>query len=313
MVVLVEYLQLAVVLAVCDKGGLEGIKEKYGAGVYCAISIPLLFVIFIKMIIFLQETAFYICSFLFYNISEISIILALLLTCFYLGIKGARTIGRGYEVCIWIIPIIAIFGIAFGKIDLEEIYLTPIFEAGANTYISAIGKYLVYMFDFSPLLFVKIKTARPASLVVSSLLATICVSGCYALFIATYGNAAGQANCAFARLATFNTVESEIGSLDWPSTLLWITTGVLSLSLKMNAVEHTFNAMKIKKFGSAAFCIALAIVLIFKITTIIDAINATTNGVQYAVFGVEMTIPIIALCLISAKKNEETKLYAAQN
>lgn len=311
-VVAVEFLQLAVVLLVTKEGGMDGIKEKYGNKVYCIISIPFLFVIFIKMLVLTQELTNYLCSFFFYNISETAITVVLILAIAYLGTRGARSIGRLYEISIWLIPIIIIFGLFFGEIEFEGNYLTPLFEDGAQTYFSAIGKFLIFTFDFSPLLFFKPKVKKITPIAVCMVLGTASVVGGYALLYSLYGNASMHATFGFARLAAFNTVISEIGSLDWPSVLLWLITGTLSLALKINAVNRISDGLKLKKAGTFIFCAAVLIVLITSVKTLSEAVKFVTNGIQYAVFAVEVALPLVVL-LLYAIKNGRRREYAPQS
>ena len=310
MVVIVEFLQLAIVLLVAREGGMDGIREKYGNKVYCVVSIPFLFVIFIKMLVLTQELVHYLCSFFFYNIPETAIVSALMLVIAYLGTRGARAIGRLYELSIWLIPIIVIFGAFFGEIELEGNFLTPVFEDGAKTYVSAVGKFLIFTFDFSPLLFFKPKVKKIAPIAVCMVLGTASVVGGYALLYSLYGNASLHATFGFARLAAFNTVISEIGSLDWPSVLLWLITGTLSLALKINAVNRISDGMKLKKCGTFIFCAAVLTVLLTSIKTLSEAVEFVTGGVQYAVFAIEIALPLIVLLMYAIKNGRRE--YAPQ-
>lgn len=314
-IVAIEFIQLAAVLLIANKGGMEGIKEKYGAKVYCLLSIPILFVIFIKTILFTKEIVIYVCRFLFYNIDEVSILMIVLVVVFYLGVKGVRAVGRLFEIAVWLIPLIIIFGVFFGELQLESGYLTPLFEDGFSTYSSTVGKFLIYTFDFSPLLYAKIKVKKARNIVVCSILSTLTVIFCYALLYSAYGNASVLASYGFARLGTFHTVVSEIGSLDWPSSILWLMVAVLSLSFKINAVDRIMKEFKIPKIGTALFLIGASIVLILKIETIADAIQLVTGGIQYAVFACEIVVPLIVLILYAIKENtnKENKIYATQN
>ena len=301
----VEFLQMGLVLYVCSKGGLEGIKEKYGKKTYCLVALPMLFIVFMKMLILTQEITTYICSFLFYNVAEKFITPLVLLVVFYLGIKGARAIGRLFELSIWFLPIIAVFGIFFGKIDMDATYLTPLFQENAGVYLSTPLKYLIFTFDFSPLLFFKIKFQRKSPVVLCSFLSILTVTAGFALLYCAYGNASAHANCAFARLATFNTIVSEIGGLDWPSTLLWLVTAVLSLSLKIGAVHRISDSFGTKHVGTFLFCFAIGITLLSAVKTISDALNVVTNGVQYGVFAAEILLPVVVILLLTLRKKEE--------
>ena len=222
---------------------------------------------------------------------------------------------RLFEIAVWLIPLIIIFGVFFGELQLESGYLTPLFEDGFSTYSSTIGKFLIYTFDFSPLLYAKIKIKKARNIVVCSILSTLTVIFCYALLYSAYGNASVLASYGFARLGTFHTVVSEIGSLDWPSSILWLMVAVLSLSFKINAVDRIMKEFKIPKIGTALFLIGASIVLILKIETIADAIQLVTGGIQYAVFACEIVVPLIVLILYAIKENtnKENKIYATQN
>ena len=312
-VVTVEFLQMGVVLAVANLGGMESIKEKYGTKVYILLSIPLIFVMFVKMAVFIQEIVYYVCSFLFYNIPEAGVMIALMLVIFYLAVKGIKAIGRLYEIAIWIIPIIIAFGLFFGEAKFTEIYLTPIFNENLTVYTSALGKYLIYAFDFSPLLFVRVKIKKVFPIAICSLFSVVAVTICYMLLYSAYGNASFLADFGFARLGTFNTVVSEIGSLDWPSSLLWLCTAILSLSFKLNAVNCFMNACKLKKAGTAVFSSGIVILLLVIFKNLIKGIQFATSGIQYAVFACEVAVPIIALALHLFKMKKENKSNSELN
>lgn len=311
-VVLIEFLQLWLVLFVSEQGGMDGIKEKYGKKVYCAVAFPMFFVVFIKMIVLTQEIVNYVCSFMFYNISESAIMPIVMLVVFYLGTRGAKAVGRMFELSVWLIPFIVVFGAVFGKAQLETMYLTPIFDFPGKEYLSAIGKYLIFTFDFSPLLFFKPKIKKVAPIAICSLLGTAAVVIAYALLFSVYGTASEHASFGFTRLATFSTVISEIGSLDWPSVMLWLIAGVLSLALKINAIDRINENLGTKKIGTAAFCVGIAIVLLTAIKTQQEAIEFASSGVQYAVFASEIALPLVLIALYAAKKRKGGE-YASQN
>lgn len=304
----VEFLQMGLVLFVCAKGGLEKVKERYGRKIYCLVALPMLFIVFMKMLILTQEITTYVCSFLFYNVAEKFITPLILLVTFYLGIKGARAIGRLFELSIWFLPIIVAFGIFFGKTDLNGVYLTPLFQAPASDYARTVTKYLIFTFDFSPLLFFNVRPKRVAPVAVCSVCSVLTVVTGFALLYCAYGNASSHANCAFARLATFNTIISEIGGLDWPSTLLWLVTAVSSLALKIAAVDRFMDGLGAKKVGTFVYVLAIGWVLLSAVKTIPEALQTVTSGVQYAVFGAEILLPVAALCLLARKKE---RAYAA--
>ena len=308
----VEFIQLWAVLFVCQKGGMAGIREKYGDVVYFIIACPLLLVVFVKSVLFITEIVNYVSTFLFYNIVDTPVILTLILICYYFANKGARTVARIFETTVWLIPVIIIAGLAFGETDLSGECLLSVFPDGGRAIPEAISKYLIYTFDFSPLLFCKIKIKRKIGIGLFSALGVAALVGCYMIFYCRYGRASFLIDCAFARLASFDTVISEVGSLDWISCILWITTAILNLSIKFNAVAEIGTGLKIKReIGLGAFCIALAVVLLKVYVNMEEAFLLATSGIRFAVFGIEIAVPLVMLILLSIK--EKGGAYAAQS
>lgn len=300
----VEFIQLWAVLFACEKGGMEALRKKCGNVIYFAVSCPLLFVIFVKSILFITEIVNYVSTFLFYNIVDAPIIISLLLISYYFAYKGARTVARVFETTIWLIPVIVIAGLAFGETELHGDCLLSVFPDGGSDILRSASKYLIYTFDFSPLLFCKIKIKRKAGIGLFSALSVAMLMGCYMIFYCRYGRASFLIDCAFARLASFDTVISEVGSLDWISCILWITTAVLNLAIKLNAVAEIGTGLKISRpIGLGVFCVALGVVLTKVFVNMREAFLMATSGVQYAVFGIEIAVPIVLLLLLAAKKN----------
>lgn len=300
--VIIELLQMLLVLFVCNQGGMEGIKERYGSTVYRVISIPMLFVFAIKIILFLHEISTYVTSFLFYNSREFGSIMLILITALYIGIKGGRAIGRLFEVIVWIAPFVFLLGLFYGKLEFNEVHLNPLFNQNGDIYLDAIGKYLIYAFDFSPLLFMKVSIKKPTPIAISSVVCFISVVGCYILLYGVYGNASSYVHSAFSRLASFNSAVSETGSLDWPSGLLWITSGILNVALKIGGVSVIMDNFHMKKVGTTVFALIIAIIMYYLLRTFDTMLEFCTGGVQYAVVIIEIGLPILLLLLYMVKK-----------
>ena len=302
----VEFLQLALVLAVVKHGGMEKIFEKYGVFAYLAFLLPLFFVMVTKSVVFLSEIYFYVCDYLFYNVTSLPIVALTLLVTFYLGIKGAKAVGRVFELSVWLLPLIVLFGVLFGKATLSFQYLTPVLEDGGSGAIGGIDKYLLYTFDFSPLLFLKVEEKKNVRVIVSAVLCVAAVAFCYVLLVASYGRATFLISDAFAHLASFSVVISEIGSLDWPSALLWTTTATGNLALKFSAMGEGLHRLKIRR-EVGLFCIA---VLVGVLTLVAfpgyrEIMDLVTSPVRYVVVGLEIVIPLVLLPLLVHRKPKE--------
>lgn len=309
---LAEFLQLWTVLFVCQKGGMRTLRLRYGDNVYRLISCPLLLVIFVKCVLFITEITNYITNFLFYNVVDAPILLTLLVICFYFGYKGARSIARIFETTVWLIPVIILTGLIFGETDIKGDCLLSVFPDGGSMLPEAVKRYLIYTFDFSPLLFCDVKIKKKGSVGVFSVFSILALVGCYMLFYCRYGRASFLIDCAFARLASFDTVISEVGSLDWISCILWLTVAILNLSLKLNAVAEIGAGLRCKRrLSIGIFCVLLAVVLLKVWTNMEKAFSMATGGVQYIVFGIEIAVPVVMLCLFAVKNRGG--YYAAQS
>ncbi len=303
---LAEFLQLWAVLFVCERGGMNGIRERYGNVVYLLLSCPLLLVIGVKSILFVTEIVNYLTTFLFYNVIDAPIVLSLLLVCFYFATKGARSIARIFELTLWLLPVILLMGLIFGETTLQGEYLLSVFAGGGSSILTAIGKYLVYTFDFSPLLFCNIKVKRKIGIGIFSLFSILVTMGCYMLFYCRYGRASYLMGCAFARLASFDTVITEVGSLDWISCILWVTTAILNLSLKLNAVAEISTGFRLKRhWGVGLFTLLLAFLLLKVWVNVDKAFTMASSGIQYVVFGIEVALPFIMIILYSHPQKKE--------
>lgn len=305
----VEFLQMGLVLFIVSKGGMEGIGSLYGTNVQRLIAAPLIFVMSVKSLVFITEIQTYVCDYLFYNISSFPIICAIMVVIFYLALKGVKTIGRIFELSIWFIPLIFLFGILFGKARLQPEYLGPLFADGPSELFGGLNKYIIYTFDFSPLLFFKIEKGKNARIVIASVLAVIAVCGCYMILIASYGRATFLVNDAFARLASFNTVVSEIGSLDWPSAMLWLTTSICNVALKFAAMAEILKYFNVKKaFGAGSLCVVVGGLLIFLFRGFKEALRLTVHPIRFIVIGIEIAVPIILLILYAVKNRKGVTL-----
>ena len=298
-----EFVQLWAVLWVCSKGGMQGIRARYGDGAYFALSAPLLMVIFIKCLLFISEIVNYLSTFLFYNIVDMPLVLTLMVVCYYFSYKGARSIARIFELSVWLVPVIFLMGLIFGETEISGDCLLPVFAQGGGAVPQAVAKYLVYTFDFSPLLFCNVKVKSKGRIALFSFLSVVALVGCYMLFYCRYGRAAFLIDCAFARLASFDTVISQVGSLDWISCILWVTVAVLNLSLKLNAVAEIGTGVRIKRhLFAGAFCLLLTFVLLKGNFTMKKTLEMVTGGVQYAVFGIEILLPAVMGALYMRKQ-----------
>lgn len=304
-----EFLQLALVLYVVRLGGLDAIFDRYGRAAYLCFALPLFFVMSVKSVVFVSEIYFYVCDYLFYNVPAYPVVAATLLVVCYVASKGAKAVGRIFELSVWLIPLIVLFGALFGKVRLSWQYLTPVLEDGGAAAVQGIDKYLLYAFDFSPLLFLKVEPKKNIRVAVSAVLCVAAMVFCYILLVASYGRATFLISDAFAHLASFNVVISEIGSLDWPSALLWTTTATGNVALKYSAMGEGFRYMKIRReIGLFILALLVGLLVLFAFGGYSEIMALVVSPVRYVVVGLEIVLPVLLTALLAKKRKEA---YAA--
>lgn len=321
-----EIVQLSLILAIQKMGGIDGLKKAVGIHWTRLILLPLVFVFLTKSLVFFNEIVNYASSFLFYNVEDWSIKIALLIAIGYLALKGTKAIGRISELSLVFLPFILIIGLSFGKVDLHFEYVLPFFEDGAAPVFDGIWKYIFYAFDFSPFLFIGIaeKKKSPPPMdkglnlnnnrrkkafpwfTVGSVAAIAGVAATYLLFIASYGDASYLVDNAFARLASFNVVTTEIGSIDWPAVIFWLVMAIVCISLKLAGIGFVGETFGIRKhysvLGSVAALWALSSFVLKNVT---QGIVFLESAWRFAVFGTEIFVTLTVFFLLFAKKAAE--------
>ncbi len=305
---IIEFAQLILILFFVNKGGVDGIKEKYHINLVRIIGVPLLLVYFVKLTLCLSETFTYLQFYAFYNVRPEPIVFSFLIIVAYLAFKGVKTLGRLFEIAIWFVPLILILGLAFGKVELKPEYMRMVFDKGLSPIFSGLRKYLVYTLDFTPLLFIKLDNKKRSALKLSvaSIFSIMILGGLFMVLVAYSGRATFLVNESFASLASFNTVTSEIGNLEWPAGMLWVTMSLFSMALTIFAVAEIGKAFKIKRQISIGIvCTIIGILSLTLFTKTASVLQYLTEDRQLFLFCIEIAVPIILLILILIKPKEK--------
>ncbi len=314
---LTELTQLLFVVKIDKMGGLYAIKEKYGDVVYFLLTVPLLAVIVLKASVYTAETTSYANSYLFYNITTRGVGVVVIITSAYIGLKGAKGMGRLIEIVTWLVPVAILIGLLFGKLKLKPTYALPILGEGFVPVARSYEKVLFWVLDFSPLLFFKIredvvlqkrKRSRfpwvPTLSIASALFMTIL----YLLYVMNYGQAGHLVDTAFSSLGAFNVVNTEIGSIDWPAITLWLTIAIISLSLKLFSAGKIISGFKIK-FPIAVGLVAIIVVVLgqYLFYNLDRAFTFATSVIKYFALGIELGVPFVAYILLDLKERKLTR------
>lgn len=316
-VMLTEITQLAFIVKIDKMGGLDAIKEKYGAGVYLLLLAPLLVVLVLKASVYTSETTSYANSYLFYNITTKGVGVIVLLASAYVAIKGAKGLGRLIEQITWLVPIAIIIGLLFGKLQLKPTNLLPIGANGIFPIAKSFDHVLFWTLDFSPLLFLKVsedtalsprKRSRFPILPFLAILSLVFMTLLYALYVMNYGQAGHLVDTAFSSLGAFNVVNTEIGSIDWPAITLWLSIALVSLALKLFGAGKILASVKLPfPLGVAVSGLIVVILGQYVFYNLERAFNFATSIVRYFVIGVELLTPFIAYTLLDIKERKSSK------
>lgn len=324
-----ELMSLCVIVGVEKLGGLEKIKRVCGKPLYCILLAPFLFNVVVKVSVYLAEVNAYVCSYMFYNIAEEGVCAVFMIFTVYCAARGAKCLARLSELTLWIVPVIIIVGVIFGRIDLEPESILPVLADGADPVWNALDKYLFWGFDLTPLLFFRrreeggvpaLKRSRVPWLPISGGVYLVIIVGLYLVFVMNYGGGGGLVGFAFSSLGAFSMVNTEIGSLDWPAIMLWQTVSVIAVAVKIYAGARVAEEIKINRTVAVTaigiICYILAIT-VFENTS--ESFAFATGAVRYVVTGINLGVPILfAAILLSAKIAESRqrargKLTEAKN
>jgi hypothetical protein len=314
LIMLTEGAQLLFIILVDKKGGLDAIRERYGDTVYFLITLPILLVLVLKASVYTAETTSYANSYLFYNITTKGVGIVVILASSYLAIKGAKGIGRLVELAVWLIPVAIIIGALFGKLKLSPSYVLPIGANGLTPIALSYNDALFWALDFSPLLFFKTqedtllrkeKRAKIPTIPIAITLSILFMTLLYLFYVMNYGEAGHLVDTAFSSLGAFNVVNTEIGSIDWPAITLWLTVAIISLALKIFGSGAVLHSLRLP-FPISCLIVGVIVITLSQLLfyNLERAFSLATSFVKYIVFGLEISMPMVAFTLLDIKERK---------
>lgn len=307
-----EILTLAFIVPVSVRGGLKVVSEKYGNFVYSLIAVPVIAVSVIKILVYVADVNAFTSSYLFYNISTDKVGIVFVIAAAYIATKGFKGIGRSALVAVWFIPLILIIGLLFGIADLDFARLRPVAASDAEHLFRSLDSSMFWGFDLSPLMFCSLKESAERSETATKKIyisvfaavtaASAVIAFVYAAYIAVYGGATYISPHAFAALGSFNVVNTEIGSIDWPAVVTWLAFAVLMISFSFAAVGEGAKTYGIK----APIAISVAAVAVCVIGPLFfynfeKAVEFAKTPIKYVVFGINILLPPAAFILVMRK------------
>lgn len=328
--VLIEAGMLAVIVRISALGGMEAVKERYGTAVYLALALPAAMLFTVKCAVYMSEVNTFTTSYLFYNVSAEAAGVILAVAIVFLGVRAAKGIGRVAEIALWLIPILILIGAVFGKIKVEPSYVRPVAADGIGPIASAFDRSLFWFFDYTPLLFFRLKTnenvaerkrkssgaadaegsvkgalgslKKYAPVIGGALGAVLIIPFLYAVFVMTYGMSGHLVGNAFSSLGSFNVVNTEIGSIDWPAIVLWLCFAVIVLSILVFAAGRTVESVGVPL--PVAVTVAAAVALILAETLFFNsekAMRFALSAARYPAAAIAVTVTAATLILLERR------------
>ena len=305
---ILEFIQLFFIVSVVKEGGFPALKEKIGKGWYLLLTVPLLLVFGVKTIVYVAEGINYVSTFLFYNTQKVNVTILLMIAVGYIAIAGVNTMGRLSEIMVWVLPVIFVVGFAFGEVRLKPEYVAPVLTNGYLPVLKGIGKYMMWTFDLTPLLFCSMTDKHPKRplLPIAAVTCTVTITVFYLLFIMNYGGSAQYIEHAFAALAAFNVVNTEIGSIDWPTITIWMGMMLIALGLKAYGAGKIGEGFGLPyRIGTVIFVAIATILCLFVFHNLEKGIALGVSVMKYIVIAIDCLVPVVAFTVVKVLKAKE--------
>lgn len=164
------------------------------------------------------------------GISPFVVILLLLLPVTYLAVKGIKCIARSCELCFLLVLFIFVGTLVFIKTDFDFGRNLPVFPVEPADFFKNGFRFGIYMGDWLPLIFVRIKKKRFPYFGTSVWFTFALMIIVILLGIASYGESLGYVDNLILRLAGFNQLAAEIGRLEWTTLCSSVIMIVFHLS-----------------------------------------------------------------------------------
>lgn len=298
-----EAFEIFFVVQVSKNNGMETFKKNFGKIGYMLILVPMCVLSLLRSLSLIMGIEKYTTQFLLYKINQTPVIILLVIVILYVSSKGPKGIVRLCELAVWLIPIGILMGLFFGKVELNSELLLPVAGEGAGRIFLSVNKYLFFISDFTPLMLLTIKPDKKPYLLLAPVINTLVVVGIFVLFVMNYGNSGFLIQHAFAKLAQFNVMNSEIGSIDWPFISVWIILGITAICAKIFPIGELGNELGLKK--TPTFIIAAGLILIaifFWIKTLDNSMKMAVGNIKYLAIAVQFLLPVIVLCMNKYKE-----------
>ncbi len=312
---LIDIAVLSLIYIIKSRVGLLEFKSKALRVITCCIALGLSLYFIIQASLSATETVEYMLQSFFDGNDRLQMIVPLAVLAGYFAYKGEKSLGRSAEIFIWSLVITVGISVVFNRAELSFDAILPVLDENAQEKLLR-GRFTFLWFgDYLPFLFIDIrdrKKSRPALVLVGGVGIALATSALFAVFTMQWGDITESVPNAFARLAGYNFISSDVGKADWIAILHWIVACALKLSLLLlgasNAFKYVFGE-KARKIYAPVSTAVMAGLIYFVVK---DVQIEYALGTKLWVVGLIMTVIIpvtLTLFAFFSPKRTESVIY----
>ena len=290
---LVDIVEFVLIYLFIKDGGDEMLRDKipYKIG----IGILLVF-LSVKCVGFFSFAVLFFTVELYVGISPIIVVSILLAPMLYLGLKGVFTIGRTAEILAPIILAIIVLNLVFldCKIDINR--NLPVLSLPLKDFAIHSLKYGLWLGNFFPLLFVKVKNKKfpyvSSSVAVTTILTVVAVM----IGVAMYGDAMKILGNLLVEISGFNQLSTEIGRMEWTALFAVIVMGVVEISFLFFGITECSVRLVSSKLPAIIIVVGTVVLLSLLLPSpqvIADISHSTIVGV--IMMSISLILPVYFL------------------
>ncbi len=245
---LVDVLVLGGIYLIKSRVGLLCFENKAFKVLAKIIAIAFAVYFLIQAIFLSTETVEYVLQSFFDGHDRLQMIIPLFVLCGYLAYKGEKSLARCAEIFIWSLAITIGISLVFNSAKLNTDLILPILDENGGEKLLKGRHVFLWFGDYLPFLFIDVRDRRKkrTQLVLFGALGiALATSALFSVFTMQWGEMTASVHNAFARLAGYNFISSDVGKADWIAILHWITASAFKLGLVLlgsgNAFKYVFK------------------------------------------------------------------------
>ena len=245
---------------------------------------------------------------LYVGISPIIVISILFVPMLYLGLKGVHTIGRTAEILAPIVLAIIVLNLVFLDCHLDVNRNLPVLSLPLKDFVAHSLKYGLWLGNFFPLIFVKVKKKKfpyvASSVVITHILTIVVVL----IGVAMYGDAMKILGNLLVEISGFNQLSTEIGRMEWTALFAVIVMGVVEISFLFYGLTEC--SVRLVRSKYPAILVVVSVVFLLSVILPSPQIIADwshTIWVGGVMFVLSLALPIYFLIVKAVYKRKDKK------